>query len=182
MTPGPSQPPITPMYSVIGAFGKSSQHYIIKKVMASITRMLFMLVFHQSKCIGAVNRILFYYFHVSTVSSSSCMFLWSSVSMRCMLVPRALRVGVKTLHKINKHALKPLSSSTCFMNCLQACCKPPRAHVWFFAMHKKQTNIVTLLLTAWYICVYIHISTKIIKKAITKFLRLNVILANWEFP
>jgi len=32
--------------------------------MASIMRMPFMLVFHQSKCISAITRILSYYFHV----------------------------------------------------------------------------------------------------------------------
>jgi len=32
--------------------------------MASFIRMPYMLVFHQSKCINAINRILSYYFHV----------------------------------------------------------------------------------------------------------------------
>ena len=67
--------------------------------MASFMRMPFMLVFYQSKCISAIKRILFYYFHVSIfelIHAFVC-----SLSLRCMLKPRALRVGVKTLHTMN---------------------------------------------------------------------------------
>jgi len=89
-----------PCILYIGAFGKSSQHYIIKIVMASIMYMPFMLVFHQSECISAIKRILFYYFRVH-IFESIYVFV-SSLSLRCMLIPCALRVGVKTLHTINQ--------------------------------------------------------------------------------
>jgi len=49
-----------------------------------------MLVFHQSKCISAIKRMLFYYFHVY-------MFEFIQVfvcSLSRMLKPRAVRVGV----------------------------------------------------------------------------------------
>jgi len=46
-------------------------------------KMPFMLVFHQSECISAIKRILFYYFHVYNFE-----FIYvfvSSLSLRCML-------------------------------------------------------------------------------------------------
>jgi len=92
--------PSPPCILEIGAFGKSSQHYIIKIVMALIMRMPFILVFQQSKCISAIMRILFYYFYVyifEFIHVSVC-----SLSLWCMLIPRALRVEVKTLYTINQ--------------------------------------------------------------------------------
>jgi len=68
--------------------------------MASIMSIPFMLVFHQSKCISAIKRILFYYFHVY-IFEFIYVFV-SSLSLRCMLIPRALRVGMKTLYTINQ--------------------------------------------------------------------------------
>jgi len=58
-------------------------------------RVPLMLAFHQRKCINAIMRILFYYFHL-------CIFEFIHVyvcalSLPCILKPRALRVGVKTL-------------------------------------------------------------------------------------
>jgi len=62
--------------------------------------MPFILVFHQSKCISAIKRTLFYYFHVYIFEFIHVFVC--SLSLRCMLVPRALRVGVKTLCTINQ--------------------------------------------------------------------------------
>jgi len=64
--------------------------------MASFIRMPFMHVFHQSKCINAIKRILFYYRYV-------CILVFfhvfvCSLLLRCVLKSRALLVGEKTLH------------------------------------------------------------------------------------
>jgi len=45
----------------------SSQHYIIIIVMASFMRVTHTLMFHQSKCISGIKRILRYYSHISTL-------------------------------------------------------------------------------------------------------------------
>ena len=66
------------------------------------------LVFHQSKCISAIKRILLYYRHVYIVVFVNffhefvCSFhlthvFLCSLLLRCMLKSSALRVGVKTL-------------------------------------------------------------------------------------
>jgi len=74
---------------------KSSQSYIIISMMTSFMRMSQKLVFHQSKCICAIKRIL------STtamyVSSSSFMYLRIPCYCDACLNSIALRVGVKTL-------------------------------------------------------------------------------------
>jgi len=56
----------------------------------------FVLVFHQSKSISAIKRILIYYRH-------ACILVFfhvfvCSLLMRCMLKSSSLRVGVKTLY------------------------------------------------------------------------------------
>ena len=73
------------MHFIIRCTWKSSQYYIITIVMASFIRMHFMVVFHQSKCISTIKRMLFYsrqvyilvFFHVFR-----CPLL-----LRCMLSP-----------------------------------------------------------------------------------------------
>ena len=74
---------------------KSSQFYIIISMMTSFMRMSQKLVFHQSKCICAIKRIL------STtamyVSSSSFMYLRISCYCYACLNSSDLRVGVTTL-------------------------------------------------------------------------------------
>jgi len=74
---------------------KSSQSYIIISMMTSLMLMSQKLVFHQSKCICAIKRIL------STtamyVSSSSFMYLRIPCYCDACLNSSALRVGVKTL-------------------------------------------------------------------------------------
>jgi len=69
--------------------------------MASFARIPFMLVFHQSKGNSAIKRILFYYLHVYILVFIDVFVC--SLSLRCMLKPRALRVGVKTLYTINNY-------------------------------------------------------------------------------
>jgi len=75
---------------------KSSQYYIVISMMTSFMRVSQKLVFHQSKCICAIKRIL------STtamhVSSSSFMYLRIPCYCDACLNSSALRVGVKTLH------------------------------------------------------------------------------------
>jgi len=98
MTPAPSQPPITPMHFISRCTWKviAALHYDDRDGVIH-SHMHFMLVFHQSKCISATKCILFYYLHVRSlefVHGFVC-----SLSLRCM--PRALRVGVKTLYAIN---------------------------------------------------------------------------------
>jgi len=53
--------------------------------MASFVRMPFMLMFHQSKCISAIKRTLFYYFHVlgskylpSIIDLYTLVLIWNS--------------------------------------------------------------------------------------------------------
>ena len=74
---------------------KSSQYYIIIRMMTSLVRMSQKLVFHQSKCICAIKRIL------STtamyVSSSSFMYLRFPCYCDACLNSSTLRVGLKTL-------------------------------------------------------------------------------------
>jgi len=61
--------------------------------MASFIRMPCMVVFHQSICVTAIRLMLFYHFHVCILELIHL--LVRSLSLRCMLKPRALRVGVK---------------------------------------------------------------------------------------
>ena len=74
---------------------KSSQYYIVISRMTSFIRISQKLVFHQSKCICAIKRIL------STtamyVSSSSFMYLRISCYCNACLNSSDLRVGVTTL-------------------------------------------------------------------------------------
>ena len=74
---------------------KSSQYYIVISRMASFIRISQKLVFHQSKCICAIKRIL------STtamyVSSISFMYLRTSCYCDACLNSSDLRVGVTTL-------------------------------------------------------------------------------------
>jgi len=66
--------------------------------MASFIRMPFMLVFHQCKCIIAIECILFYGRHVYILvffHVFACFLL-----RRCMLKSSSSRVAVKTLHNI----------------------------------------------------------------------------------
>jgi len=74
---------------------KSSQYYIIISMMTSFMRMSQKLVFHESKCICAIKRIL------STtamyVSSFSFMYLRFPCYCDACLNSSALRVGLKTL-------------------------------------------------------------------------------------
>jgi len=67
-------------------------------MLASFMRVSCMLVFHQSKCISAIKRIL------STTATyiSSCSFTYLRVPCYCdaCLKFSALRMGVKTLHNI----------------------------------------------------------------------------------
>ena len=63
--------------------------------MVSFMRMPFILAFHQSKCVNAIMHTLFYYFQV-------CIFKFIHVyvcalSLQCILKPRTLRAGMKTL-------------------------------------------------------------------------------------
>jgi len=79
-------------------------------------RVPFMLVFHQSKCISAVKRMLFYYRHIY-------IFVFVHVFVCCLLLPNmlistALRLRVKTLYSIIqltfvaeyivRHSVRPL--------------------------------------------------------------------------
>jgi len=67
-------------------------------MMASFMRASYMLVFHQSKYISAIKRILFYYRHVYILVFFHV--FMCSLLLRCMLKKSsALRVGVKTLHQ-----------------------------------------------------------------------------------
>jgi len=70
-------------------------------MMASFARMPFMLVFHQSKGSSAIKCILFYYLHVYILVLIHIFVC--SLLLRCMLKPRALRVGVKTLYTIDNY-------------------------------------------------------------------------------
>jgi len=63
--------------------------------MASFMRMPFTLVFHQSECISAIKRLLFYYRHV-------CILLFfrvfvCSFLLKCILKSTALLVGMKAV-------------------------------------------------------------------------------------
>jgi len=68
-------------------------------MMAPFIRMPYMLLFHQSKCICVIKRILFYHRHVYILELIH-VFAYSLL-LRCALKPRTLRVGVKTLYTIN---------------------------------------------------------------------------------
>jgi len=57
---GPSRPPTPSCILQIDVFGKSSQYYIIISMMTSFMHMSQKLVFHLSKCICAIMRILYY--------------------------------------------------------------------------------------------------------------------------
>jgi len=74
---------------------KSSQYYIIINMMASFMHMCLKLVFHQSKCISAIKRML----STTTkyVSSSSFMYLRFSCYCDACLNSSDLRVGLNTL-------------------------------------------------------------------------------------
>ena len=79
MTPGPSQPHTYAFYKLVHLESHHSATIAIT-VMAPFMHMSFMLVFHQSKCIGAIKRILFYY--TSTCASSSS-FMYLCVPCHC---------------------------------------------------------------------------------------------------
>ena len=85
----------TRMHFINRCTWKSSQHYIIISMMTSFMRMSQKLVFHQSKCIFAIKRIL------STtamyVSSSSFMYLRFPCCCDACLNSSDLPVGLKTL-------------------------------------------------------------------------------------
>ena len=95
MTFAPSQPPTPSSIFINRCTWKSSQYYITIIMMASFKRMSQKLVFHQSKCICAIKRIL------STtamyVSSSSFMYLRIPCYCDAWLNSSDLRVGLKTL-------------------------------------------------------------------------------------
>jgi len=74
---------------------KSSQHYIIISMMTSFMHMSQKLVFHQSKCICAIMRILST--TATYVSSSSFIYLRFPCYCDACLNSSALRVGLKTL-------------------------------------------------------------------------------------
>jgi len=67
--------------------------------MASIMRMPFMLVFHQSKCSSATECIRFLLLPRVCLQVQNVFVCF--LSLRCMLIPRALRVGVKKSYTIN---------------------------------------------------------------------------------
>jgi len=77
---------------------KSSQYYIIISMSTSFMRMSQKLVFHQSKCICAIKRIL------STtamyVSSSSFIYLRFPCYCNACLNSSTLHVGLKTFYSI----------------------------------------------------------------------------------
>ena len=83
---------------------KSSQYYIVISRMTSFIRISQKLVFHQSKCICAIKRIL------STtamyVSSSSFMYLRISCYCDACLNSSDLRVGVTTLLNTIQYKVK----------------------------------------------------------------------------
>jgi len=58
-------------------------------------RMPFMLVFHQSKCISAIKRLLFYYRHKCTLVFFQALMCSCVI---CYYRSSALRVRVKTLY------------------------------------------------------------------------------------
>jgi len=74
---------------------KSLQYYIIISMMTSFMRMSQKLVFHQSKCIRAIKRIL--PTTAMYVSSSSFMYLRIPCYCDAYLNSSALRVAVTTL-------------------------------------------------------------------------------------
>ena len=72
---------------------KSSQHYIIISMMTSLMRMSQKLVFHQSKCICAIKRIL----SITAMYVSSFMYLHIPCYCDACLNSSALLAGLKTL-------------------------------------------------------------------------------------
>jgi len=60
------------------------------------------LVFHQSKCISAIKRILS---TTATYISSSSLCIMYSLLLRCMLKVQCLRVGVKTFRNTIYHII-----------------------------------------------------------------------------
>jgi len=103
---------------------KSSQYYIIISMMTSFMRMSQKLVFHQSKCICAIKRIL------STtamyVSSSSFMYLRFPCYCDACLNSSDLRVGLKTLLNTiqwsEAEVLKSLGLDTYVLRCFAKQC------------------------------------------------------------
>jgi len=65
-------------------------------MMASFMRVSYKLVFHQSKCISAINRI--HSTAATHISSSSAIYLCIPCYYDACLKSSAMRVGVKTLH------------------------------------------------------------------------------------
>ena len=68
-------------------------------MMPSFMRVLFMFVFHQSKCVSAIKRILFFYRDVCTLVFFHILVV-CSLLLRLMLKSSVLRVGVKTICNI----------------------------------------------------------------------------------
>jgi len=97
------------MHFINRCTSKSSQYYIIISMMTSFMRMSQKLVFHRSKRICAIKRIL------STtamdVSSSSFMYLRIPCYCDACLNSSTLRVGVKTL--LNTIQLRTFTRAFC---------------------------------------------------------------------
>ena len=86
---------------------KSSQYYIIISMMTSFMRMSQKLVFHQSKCMCAIKRIL----STTAMYASSSSFMYLRFLRYCdaCLNSSALRVGLKTLlNTIQPASITPL--------------------------------------------------------------------------
>ena len=73
----------SPMHFINRRTPKSLQHCIIIIMMASFIHMPLVLVYHQSKCISAIRRILFYYRHACILVFFNV--LVSFLLLRCML-------------------------------------------------------------------------------------------------
>jgi len=83
------------MYFINRSTWKLSQRSIVIIVMTSFMRSPFMSVFHQSKCISTIKRILFYY-HVCILVFFHV--LVCSLLLLCVLRSIALRAGMKILY------------------------------------------------------------------------------------
>jgi len=91
---------------------KSSQYYITIIVMMSFMRMSQKLVFHQTKCISAIKRILST--TVMCVSSSSFMYLCIPCYCDACLKSNVLHVGVTTLHNTMERLFSSAIIKLCY--------------------------------------------------------------------
>jgi len=101
MTPGPSQPPThSCIYKSVDLEIIAALYYKSRDGAIHACNLyhyhIYMLVFHQSNCAGAIKRMIFCYRHISIFMLFHVFVC--SLLLPCMLKSTALRVGVQMLY------------------------------------------------------------------------------------